>query len=918
MRRFVLSFAAAAMVALALAPTAPADFGLKELDVTFNNADGSIAPQAGAHPFSMTTTVGFNTRFHEGLGYEIPDENPRDLVVAQMPGLIGDRTAVPTCTNAEFLSGPEQCPESSQVGVNDVTFQVPGNVKRVAVYSLAPPPGVAVKLGFHVEIVPVTVEVGIEESPPSNIVASLIDIPNVEPVYRSELTLWGVPADPAHDKDRGGPVNLEPKPLLTTPRSCTGALPTSFEARSWEGSFFAETILTHDDAEPTSPLGMIGCGKLGFNPSLGAQPTSLAASSPSGMDVTLEVKDEGLTSPDGLAQSDIREAIITLPQGMTANPSVAEGLEVCSEAQLEDETAFSSPGQGCPEASKIGTVEVQTPLVEEILSGSIYQAKPYENLAGDSLIALYLVIKNRDLGVVFKQPVRVEPDAQTGQLVGISEDVPPWPFSRLKVHFREGGRSPLITPPRCGSHSVEAELYPSAGGAPKTVTSSFQIVTGPNGTPCPAVGKPPFKPGFEAGSLNNNAGSYSPFYMRWTRRDGDQDITRFSAKLPPGLVAKLAGTRECRQAAIEAAKAKTGLEERLSPSCPPSSQIGRVVAGAGVGAQLTYVPGKVYLAGPYKGAPLSAVGIVPAVAGPFDIGTVVTQQALRVDPRTAEVTADGSSSDPIPHILAGIPLKVRDIRVYVDRPSFTLNPTSCEPSQVAARLWGGGSDLFSASDDSPFSLTTPFQAANCANLGFKPRIALRLKGGTKRGDFPALRAEFRPRAGDANLKRLALRFPRSVFIEQGHLRTICTRVQFAADACPPGAIYGRVRAFTPILDEPLEGPVYLRSSDNELPDAIFVLRGRVDAEVAVRIDSVKGVLRTTVEEAPDVPVSRVVVNMQGGKRGVLVNSANLCKAKQRAKLRMTGHNGRRSSTKPLVRASGCAKKQRRRAERHSR
>ena len=294
------------------------------------------------------------------------------------------------------------------------------------------------------------------------------------------------------------------------------------------------------------------------------------------------------------------------------------------------------------------------------------------------------------------------------------------------------------------------------------------------------------------------------------------------------------------------------------------------------------------------------VAIVPAVAGPFHVGTVVRRQALRVDPRTAEVSVDGAGSDPIPHILAGIPLSVRDIRVYVDRPEFTLNPTGCEPSQTLAQLWGGGADPFSSAEDSPVSLDSPFQVANCAKLGFKPRLSLKLKGGTKRGDHPALRAVVQPRPGDANISEAVVRLPHSAFLDQAHIRTICTRVQFAAKSCPAGAIYGHVRAFTPLLSEPLEGPVYLRSSSHNLPDLVFDLHGLVDFEAVGRIDSKDGGIRTTFTQVPDAPISKVVLSMRGGKRGLIVNSTDLCAAKHRSSAHLSAHNGRESDSKPLL------------------
>jgi hypothetical protein len=333
---------------------------------------------------------------------------------------------------------------------------------------------------------------------------------------------------------------------------------------------------------------------------------------------------------------------------------------------------------------------------------------------------------------------------------------------------------------------------------------------------------------------------------------------------------------QCPDRLIAQIAAKSGREELASPTCPADSRIGSVFAGAGAGSQLTYVPGSIYLAGPLGKAPLSVLAVVPAVAGPFDVGVVTTRQALDLDPVSAQVEVDGALSDPIPHILAGIPLAVRDIQVSVDRPQFTLNPTSCLKKTIASALWGGGLDPFSPFDDAPVARSQRFQAANCASLGFKPRFSLSLEGGTRRGGHPALTAQVRPRPGDANLARAVARFPRSTFLDQAHIRTVCTRVQFAASSCPPGSIYGRVKAFTPLLEEPLKGPVYLRSSDNLLPDLVFDLHGLVDIEASARTDSVKGKLRVTFPSIPDAPVSKVLVQMQGGKKGLLINSRNIC------------------------------------------
>jgi hypothetical protein len=391
--------------------------------------------------------------------------------------------------------------------------------------------------------------------------------------------------------------------------------------------------------------------------------------------------------------------------------------------------------------------------------------------------------------------------------------------------------------------------------------------------------------------------------MRLTRGDADQELRSFSATLPPGVTAKLAGATQCPEAAIAAAGEKGGAAERAAPSCPSSSRIGGVQAGAGVGDVLTYAGGEVYLAGPYRGAPLSAVAIVPAVAGPFDLGTVVTRLALRLDPRTGVVTADGSA-DPIPRMLAGIPLRVRDVRANLDRPEFSLNPTSCEPFQTRARFW--------SESNAPFGAAARFQAANCSRLGFKPRLTFELEGGTHRGAHPALRSVYRPRPHQANLAGLVVRLPHSAFLDQAHIRTICTRVQFAAGAghgaeCPKGSIYGHATAATPLLDQPLSGPIYLRSSGHDLPDVVAALHGTVDVEAVARIDSVNGGIRATFTDVPDAPLTKVVVSMQGAKKGLIVNSTDLCRGTHRVMARLEAHNAMRRTISPAMRVTCGAK-----------
>jgi hypothetical protein len=543
-------------------------------------------------------------------------------------------------------------------------------------------------------------------------------------------------------------------------------------------------------------------------------------------------------------------------------------------------------------------MEVETPILEDrVLQGDVFLATPEENPFG-SLLALYMVIREPQLGILVTQAAEVSADPETGRLTTTVENLPQFPLSRVRLSLRGGPRAPLVTPPSCGTHTTTATLTSWTGKVIER-SASFATDAGPGGGPCPAGS--PFAPALEAGTQTNAAGSYSPFYMRITRTDSDQEITRLSSLLPQGLTGRIAGIAKCPEAAIAAAAARSGQAELESPSCPQASRIGRVAAGAGAGSQLTYVPGQIYLAGPYAGNPLSIVVITPAVTGPFDLGTVVIREGLDVDPESAQVLVDGASATPIPRILEGIPLRLRDLRVHIDRPQMMLNATGCEPKQIQASLLGVPTLA---------QLAVRYQAAGCAALGFAPKIAIRYKGGTRRGKFPSLRAEVKGRPGDANIAGVTAVLPRSSFLEQGHIGTICTRPRFVEGTCPARSVYGYARAFTPLLDEPLEGPVYMRANGGErdLPDLVAALRGTFDFNLVGYIDSVNSRLRSRFVTAPDVPVSKFVLTMKGGKKGLIVNSVNICRKKQRASIRFSGQNGKLRQARPVVKTSCKGKK----------
>jgi hypothetical protein len=906
MKRLLISFSLIVLCSGAAGATAAygSDFSQYRLETVSASLSTT---QAGAHP---DFTTSFTLSENEGEPYALT----RDIVVDLPPGIFGNPQAFPQCSDLQLGSRPQEseCPPDSQVGVTTITLGgVFSGTQTQPVYNM-PVNGTdaAARFGFYAG--PFRTVLNVRLDPVTDdLVASVEGASAAASFIGASTTFWGVPSSPLHDAQRITPMgvhlgssNHPETPFMTNPTSCGGGRTVTVSATSYQ--------LPGSPSVKSAPFPNItGCGAVAFDPATSLEPTTSQGTTGTGLDYQLTLPTQGLQFPNVLYDSEARGAEVVLPEGMTVNPSEAEGLGVCSPADYARERYDSAPNAGCPESSKIGSVEVTTPVLDRTAVGALYLAKPYDNPFG-SLLALYMVIKVPDRGVLVKLAGRVTADPVTGRLTTVFDDIPQLPVATFHLHFREGERAPLVTPAACGSYDALSNLNPwSAPASVFALTNSFAIESGPDHGPCPSGGLPPFRPGLLAGTINNAAGTHSPFDVRLTRTDAEQEITHFSIKLPPGLVGKLAGIPFCPDAAIAAAKARTGIhggeEELSSPSCPAASEIGHTLVGAGVGDVLVYVPGKVYLAGPYNGSPLSIVAVTAAKAGPFDLGTVVVREALKINPDTAEVFVDAAGSDPLPHIINGIPVRLRDVRVYVDRPGFVLNPTSCKRTSTASTVLGAGLDFGSESDDRPITVSSPFQAADCASLGFAPKLALSLRGGTKRNANPALKAVLKARKGDANIGAAQVTLPHSEFLDQSHIKTICTRVQFNSGAgnganCPPASVYGHAEAVTPLLDEPLRGPVFLRSSSHNLPDLVVALHsGKIDINLDGRIDSVKGGrIRNTFEAVPDAPVTRFTLEMQGGKKGLLVNSVNLCKGAQRAIVHFTGQNGKRHAVHPKV------------------
>jgi hypothetical protein len=843
--------------------------------------------QAGDHP-DLTTAFALTKK--EGQPYALTKE----IEVALPPGVTGNPQAAPFCTVEQLgnLVDETECPFGSQVGITEVLISDPVPTTLIEpVYNMESPGGNTVaRLGFFAGQYPAFINIHLDPTDYS-LIAALEGAPAAAKLVSATTTLWGVPASPIHDEYRltpgesllhelpaeGRESDAAEAPFITNPTACTPGRQVRITARSYQRPDSPSTKVV-----PFPQI--VGCGRVSFEPVFTAVPTNPEAAAPTGLDAELRLPQD--ESPNGIGTSTLRGAKVTLPQGLSINPAAGDGLDSCSAEQVgfeRDEAAH------CPDAAKIGSAEIDVPALEHALAGSVYQRTPEPG----HMFRFWLVAD--ELGVHLKLPAEIEADPKTGQLTTVFAGMPKLagnpqvPISDLKLHVFGGPRAPLATPATCGTYQTSYEFSPWSGRAPAEGTTPMEIVTG--------CGKGGFSPRLVAGMRNLRAGGFSPFSLTLARSDGEANPEVLSVTLPQGLLAKLRDVPLCPAAAAG------------SGACPPESKIGSIAAAAGVGGAPLWIPqpGKaptaVYLAGPYKGAPFSIVSTVPAQAGPFDLGTVVNRARLSINPTTARATIE---TDPLPQILEGVPVAYRTIHVDVDRPHFTLNPTGCEKKQIEAQV--------RASDGATASPVDSFQATNCTKLSYQPKLKLAFRGSTKRVGHPAVKAVLTQKPHQANTKSATVILPSNEFIDQAHLGNPCTRVQFEAGTCPKGSVLGTAEVVTPLLAKPLKGRVYFRSNGGArvLPDIVADLHGPIHIVLVGYVDSVthKGSegsrLRTRFAHVPDAPVTKFVMNLFGGKRGLLVNSKDLCKVNRRIDLELVAHNGRSRSSHPVV-ASKCTK-----------
>jgi hypothetical protein len=897
----VVAIAAALVAFVAIASSASAAPEFAEYVV------GSSNTQAGGHP-----DLSVRMRLENAADPEVV----RDLTFNLPQGVFGNPGAIYKCEAADFAINA--CQPGSQAGIVKIVSNYQGAPNTVLgtapVYNMRTiDEEETARLAFVAPLVdiPIGIPVSVRSGSDYGLRMTSRSISQTVALSSAEFLLWGFPADPEHNGERfhpGAPgeppgcvgetstdcivapypsAGKLPAPFIDNPSVCTGdELPVTVDAVSYQDP-------NHTSHLVSSYPETTGCESQRFDPVFNLGLTTPEADAPSGMDVELRARQflEGKAP----TPSTLRGARLTLPPGLTVNPDAADGQTSCSDAQA----GFGQDSAGaCPDNSKIGTVEVRTPALDAPLDGSLYIGEPQPG----NQYRLFMLFDG--FGIHAKLAADVHPDPLTGQLTVTMAELPQVPFETFDLHLFASDRGLLATPTQCTLFGATSTMTPWNGTLAAQQSSPNVLITaGPNGRPCPGQSRT-FNPRLVAGTSNALAGHFSAFSLKLDRDDGDQFLGDLNFKLPPGFTGDLRGIGYCPEASIAAAAANSGRGERASASCPANSEVGTTNVAAGPGEHPFHAIGKMYLAGPFKGAPLSLVAITPALAGPYDYGVVVVRVALHVDPQTAQVTA---ASDTVPSIIGGIPIRMRSIQVNIDKPSFTINPTNCSPFTVDSQ---GIGDQGTVTDFSSF-----FQVVNCAALPFKPSTKIRQLGGrkgTNRSANPGLRIDLRTRNGDANIKSLSLTLPSAFAIDQRHLGNICSEKELTERRCAGRTPIGKATTTTPLLDRPLSGPVYAVSGSGGLPKLAFILDGQVDllprAETKTITKNGSGFLQTTAPVIPDAPIGHFALTVFGGKSGYLVNTRSLCARQPVVKVAYIGQNAKTRSESIKITTS-CGKGQ---------
>jgi hypothetical protein len=912
--------------------------------------------QAGGHPWGLTARGEFMSEentLESGEVETLPTRDPRSIVVDLPPGLLGDPMATPRCELPVVTSGQSVCPPDTQIG--DYAIRIEGGHTLLGpIVNVVPEAGQSAEFALEnttrFETPLLTAHLIRTASGQLGITVVSTSIPKLA-IVSFELTFWGVPADPSHDAMRGRickgsgvaekevycegggiPAGVTAVPFLSLPTDCAaGPEQATVRADSWEepGSVSEGRYVGYVSATATMP-GVTGCNLLSFAPSIGVEPETQLADEPVGLGVNLKVPQSD--TPGTNATPHLRNAVVTLPEGMSVSPGVVDGIEACNESgpeginftgpESEEEGPSGelqlAPGH-CPDASTVGTAEAETPLLPAPVKGHVYLARPAcggagqepctpQDAADGRLYRLYLELGGAgalaDAGVNIKVEGKVEANPATGQLTTVFEENPQLPFNELRIRLNGGPRAPLDNPAVCGAARTTADFTPWSApglnpegllmaGTPDATPSSFFEVVG-------CASPPGLSPGFVAGTVTPQAGQYTQFTLNLSRQDREQYVKGLQVHTPPGLLGMLSSVPLCGEPAADAG------------TCPEASKIGTTRVASGAGSHPFEIAGNIYLTGPHAGAPFGLSIVTDAVAGPFNLGLVVVRARIDVDPVTSALTITTDETGPyaIPQILDGVPLRLQRVAVDIDRPSFMFNPTNCGAQQITATVSG--------SQQATATVATPFAVAGCKTLAFKPTFAVATSGHTSRAGGASLDAKLSYPAGsvgsEANIERVKVELPKQLPARLTTLQKACLAAVFEANpsACPAASIVGIVEATTPLLPVGLEGPVYFVSHGGEaFPSLIVVLQGdgvRVDLTGSTFI-SKQGITSSTFKTVPDVPVGTFELYLPEGNYSALAANGSLCKSASKLKMptELVAQNGAVIHESTKIAVTGCPK-----------
>jgi len=913
-------------------------FGIESFTNGFFNQDGSPDAQAGSHPWAIKTSFSLNSRL-EGNGLT-PDGDIKDLQVELPAGFVGNATIVPQCTSQQFLKEKlihrgtaGSCPASTQVGVAEVDLGAgPEGVSpgHIAIYNLVPTPGVPAEFGFDIAKLVVLLTPKVRTGGNYGLTVEVKDVGQASSFVKATTTLWGIPSAAAHNSERGPAgecedanveecgTGLPEEPFLTMQSACSsGPLTTTIHADSWQepGKFVTAQAETQNSAG--EPVGVLGCNRLAFEPTLTAQPDTEQSDTPAGLTVDVKPSLGGLLDPNGVSSADIKNTRVTLPQGVVINPGQAAGLQACQPSQdalgrLANGEEDNGPPE-CPLASKVGMDEITTPLLPDKLEGDVYvlQSNPPN---------LQLLVSASADGVNVKLVGNVHLDETTGQLTTTFTETPQLPFSDFKLAFSGGAQAALVTPPTCGLYTTNADFTPwSAPFAGDALTSAgFDITGGPGGSGAAGCTGPlGFAPSLIAGATTDQAGGFTDFSLLLARGDGQQRISTLQFKTPKGLLGMISKISLCGEA-----QANTG-------TCPAASQIGHTVVEAGPGPYPLVVPqpgqppAPIYLTGGYKGAPYGLSIVVPLVVGPFTLQTQVVRARIEVDPHTAQLTI---TTDPIPSIVDGIPTDLRTINAVIDRPGFIFNPTNCNETAFTGTA--------SSTQGASAPLAYRFQVGSCQSLKFKPSFKVSTQARTSRLNgasldakilYPATPPGNNQATSQANIASVKVELPKRLPSRLKTLQQACTAATFESNPadCPRASVVGHATAVTPVLPVPLTGPAYFVSHGGEaFPSLVVVLQGygtTVDL-VGTTFINKQGITSSTFKQVPDVPVTSFDLSLPEGPFSALAAvlpakaHGSLCNEKLTMPTVFTAQNGAVLKQTTKIAVTGCTK--RKKASRH--